>query len=240
MGSFIAKITGMETENYAPVAIAAIPPKARANFAISAAACDTGCTYPNVCSITERKLVRSGGGAGKPSGANMYAFTTMAYPVTGEATLSDMICRDMPAQDLCGKTIFTALGTSEDALRDIESMMYSLKVDSTNKEYDKKTGKLLGWWVIAPVVDSLPSGQGSGFEERPVARYALVRISKVCATGPTGCGRTFDSPAAACGQENGLYIDRISCAGCGTRAMSLMPGLHPVLIKSVPDPAAYP
>ena len=225
MGSIIAKITGMETENYTPVAIAAIPPKARANFALSSASCDSSCTYPKICTIPEKRLSTDGSGAAK------FAFTTMAYLVAERATLSDMICREMPAQDLCGKTSYVTFGTDQAALRDIESMMYNPKVDSTNKEYDKKTGKFLGWWVIAPVVDSLPSSPGSAFEPSPVKRYALVRISRVCATGPAGCGSGFDAPSGTCGQENGLYIDRISCAGCGTREMSIMPGLHPVIVK---------
>jgi NAD-dependent dihydropyrimidine dehydrogenase PreA subunit len=174
------------------------------------------------------------GGTEKPSTGSNYAFTTLAYQVVGESALSDAICREMPPQDVCGKTVFTTLGTGEAALRDIESMMYNPKIDNSNKEYDKSNGKLLGWWVIAPVVDSLPTKQGSGFEERAVTRYALVRISKICATGPTGCsqnGTSFDSPATLCGQNNGLYIDRISCVGCGTREMMQMPGLHPVLVK---------
>lgn len=229
MGTFIAKITGMETPNYNPVAIAAIPAQVRANFALSVGACDKGCSYPEVCRIPERMM-----SSDSSESAVRFAVTSMAYPVTGSTALSDMICGEMPPQDLCGRSIFIASGAAETSLRDMEAMMYNPKVDSSNKEYDKSTGKLLGWWVIAPVVDALPPEKGQGFQERSVTRYALVRITRICATGPVGCsqkGGAFDSPAAVCGGENGIFIDRISCVGCGSKAMLQMPGLHPVLFK---------
>jgi hypothetical protein len=235
MGSTIAKITGMETVNFNPVAIAAIPAQVRANFAISADLCAGGCAYPNICQIPEKKLSRNEADPNKKTSASgRYAITSMAYPLSGGSSLSDMICGEMPPQDLCGKKIFVAAAAGDEPLRDIESMMYNPKVDSSNKEYDKKTGKLLGWWVIAPVVDALPSDKATGIVELPVSRYALVRISKICATGPAGCaqkGVAFDAPVALCGQESGLYIDRISCVGCGTKEMLQMPGLFPVIVQ---------
>ncbi|GAM11671.1 hypothetical protein OR1_03987 [Geobacter sp. OR-1] len=234
MGAIIAKITGMETANFTPVAIAAIPAQVRANFAVSPEICDSGCRYPQICGIPERKLTRNAPDpTAKPHPGSRYAFTSMSYPVSEGSTLSDMICGEMPPQELCGKKAYIALAPGDEPLRDIESMMYNPKVDSSNKEYDKATGKLLGWWVIAPVVAALPESRGSGFAEVPVTRYALVRISRICASGPTGCsqkGVTFDAPAV-CGQDNGLYIDRISCVGCGTKELLAMPGLHPVLVK---------
>jgi len=231
LGSVFAKITGMETMNFNPVATATISAKARASFVISEESCDPGCTFPNICKIQERKLTR---GADKDSPGKGFAFTTLAYPAGPDSSLSDMVCREMPPQDVCGKTVFTTLGKGNAAIADIESMMYNPKIDTSNKEYDKTTGKLLGWWIIAPVIDSLPSKGGNIFEERTVTRYALVRISRVCASGATGCsqnGTSIDSPAALCGQENGLFFDRISCVGCGTKEMISLPGLHPVLVK---------
>ena len=239
MGSFIARMTGMETANYNPVAVAALPAKVRANFALSAEACGSGCSYPEICRIAERKMALSGGKpTGKAGAGDRFAFTSMAYPVVGSSTLSDLICGDLPPQDLCGKNVFVATLSGEVTLRDMESMMYNPKADSSNKEYDKTSGKLLGWWVIAPVVDSLPTRQVEGFEERPVTGYALVRISRICANGPPGCaqkGASFDAPASMCGNENGLYIDRITCVGCGTKAMLQLPGLHPVLVNQPAD-----
>lgn len=235
MGTIIAKITGIETVNYNPVSIAAIPAKARANIAISTSVCDRGCTYPEICQIPERKMSRGGGDpAGSSSPDRQYAYTSLLYPVTDASILSEMICREMPPQDVCGRNVYTSIGTGDDPLRDMESMMYNPKIDSSNKEYDKASGKLIGWWVIAPVVDALPVKAGGIFEERAVSRYALVRISRICADGGSGCaqtGKSFDAPASQCAQGNGLFIDRISCVGCGTKEMLQMPGLHPVLVK---------
>lgn len=232
LGTFLAKITGMETVNFNPSAIAAFPAMARANVAFSAGLCQKACRYPDICAVPERKMTHSA--ESNLEEKSRYAFTTLALPVADPASLSEMICREIPPQDVCGRNVFITLGSSENPLRDIESMMYNPKFDESNKEYDKKTGKMVGWWVIAPVVESLPENQGNTFEEKSVNGYALVRISRVCVTGATGCsqkGTSFDAPAAECGNENGLFIDRISCAGCGTREMQLLPGLHPVLVK---------
>lgn len=231
MGSMIARITGMETMNFNPVAIAAIPPLARTNIALSREMCESGCSYPNICTPAERRLTA---GSSAEGGTNHFAFTTLAVPVTGDMTLSAMICREMPPQDVCGRPVFTTLGAGADTLRDVEAMMYDPKFDDSNKEYDKKSGKLLGWWVIAPVVDTLPTKSGSQFEERLVTRYALIRISRICVPGASGCaqsGTSFDAPAEQCGNETGLFIDRISCVGCGSREMLQMPGLHPVIVQ---------
>jgi hypothetical protein len=95
-------------------------------------------------------------------------------------------------------------------------------------------GCFKGWWVIAPVTDCPPARQENVFERHTVTRYALIRISRICVTGKTGCSQNntaFDAPAAQCGGDNGLYIDRISCLGCASPAMLQFPGLHPVLVK---------
>ena len=141
---------------------------------------------------------------------------------------------EMPSQEVCGKDIFTIRDRDDNALRDMESMMYNPNVDKENKDYDKATGSLQGWWVIAPVTDCPPAGEDGVFERHRVRKYALIRISKICVTGATGCKQNntaFDAPASLCGGDNGLYIDRISCVGCGSRSLHQFPGLRPVLVK---------
>ncbi|GFE58010.1 pilus assembly protein TadG-related protein [Geobacter sp. AOG1] len=232
LGNFIAKISGDQNFNYTPDAIAAFPARASANIALCVDACDRGCTYPNVCSIPERKMTHEPLNGG--SAANRYAYTSLKYQPTGATTLSDLICMEMPPQEVCGKQIFTIQSSSNDALRDIESMMYNPNADKTNKEYDKATGKLRGWWVIAPVTGCSPAQRGDEAERQTVTRYALVRISRICVEGATGCKQNntaFDAPASVCGGDNGLYIDRIACLDCGSQAMLQFPGLHPVLVK---------
>ncbi|KAF0216536.1 MAG: hypothetical protein FD174_3630 [Geobacteraceae bacterium] len=237
LGSFIAKISGIETFNYTPVAVAAIPARTHANIAMSVDACGSDCIYPNICSIPERKMIRDYWDTKKdPPAIDRYAFTSLLHPVTGTITLSDMICKEMPAQEVCGKAIFTTQGANNDALRDMESMMYDPHVDKSNKEYDKATGKLSGWWVIVPVTDRPPAKQGDSYELHSVARYALIRISRICVSGTTGCiqvGGPYDAPSSICGGDgnDGLYIDRISCVGCGSQSMLHLPGLQPVLVK---------
>ena len=235
VGSTLATISGIQRFNYTPDAIAAFPPRANANFALCVDACDSGCTYPNMCSIPERKMVRDPWNSGKDSPAkDRYAYTALLYQPTGVTSLSDMICMEMPAQDVCGKQIYTIRNADDNALRDVESMMYNPNVDKSNKDYDKATGRLLGWWVIAPVTACPSAERENAFERRTVTKYALIRISRICVSGPAGCsqnGTSFDAPSSICGEDNGVYIDRISCINCGSREMLEFPGLHPVLVK---------
>ena len=232
LGNFISKISGNQNFNYTPDAIAAFPARASANIAICVDACDRDCTYPKVCSIPERKMTRDPLNGG--SAASRYIYTSLRYQPTASTTFSDLICMDMPPQEVCGKQIFTIQSLSNDTLRDIESMMYNPNADKTNKEYDKATGRLLGWWVIAPVITCASGQQVDASERQTVTRYALMRISRICVEGITGCSQNntaFDAPASQCGNDNGLYIDRISCLDCGSQDMLRFPGLHPVLVK---------
>ena len=235
VGSILATISGIQKFNYTPDAIAAFPARANANFAICVDACDSSCTYPAMCSIPERKMVRDPVESGKDSPPkDRYAYTSLLYQPTSTTNFSDMICMEMPAQDVCGKQVYTSRNADDNALRDIESMMYNPGLDTANKEYDKTTGKLLGWWVIAPVTACPSAQQENAFERHTVIKYALIRISKICVNGATGCkqnGTSFDAPSSICGEDYGLYIDRISCINCGSPEMLRFPGLHPFLVK---------
>ena len=138
LGSILAKISGPQKFNYTPEAIAAFPAQADANFALCVDACDRECTYPNVCAIPERKMIRDAWDARKDAPAsNRYAFTSLLYPPAGAMNLSDQVCMDLPPQAVCGKQIFTIRDAGDNTLRDMESMMYNPNVDKSNKEYDK-------------------------------------------------------------------------------------------------------
>ncbi|HTP67195.1 MAG TPA: pilus assembly protein TadG-related protein [Geobacteraceae bacterium] len=234
LGSILAIISGPQKFNYTPEAIAAFPAQAGANFAVCVDACDGGCAYPNVCAIPERKMTRDAWDARKdPPASNRYAYTSLLYPPAGTLQLSDQVCMDLPPQAVCGKQIFTIRDADDTTLRDMASMMYNPNVDKPNKEYDN-AGKVAGWWVIAPVTDCPPARQENVFEQHTVIKYALVRISRICVEGASGCqqnGTSFKAPSSACGSNGGLYIDHISCISCGSRSMPEFPGLRPVLVK---------
>ena len=235
LGRKLSVISGQQTFNITPAAIAAIPARANANFALCQEACDKKCMFPDVCSMPEMQMTRDpwSPGSGRPAG-DRYAFTSLSFPATSSTTLSDMICMEMPALDVCGRAIYTPRSADDEVLRDMESMMYNPNVDKSNKEYEPATGKLLGWWVIAPVISCSQGKQGNGDEHHTVTKYALVRISKICVDGATGCKQnntSFDAPSSICAGNRGLFIDRISCASCGSKDMLQFPGLHPVLVK---------
>ncbi|HWI40517.1 MAG TPA: TadG family pilus assembly protein [Verrucomicrobiae bacterium] len=229
VGTILARLSGVENFNYTPEAISAFPPRATANFAICASSRSAACRYPSVCS-GETRVPRS---ADPQPGDLRYAYTTLLHQTGETMGLSELICLDLPPQEVCGKQILVTTGDASDyVLRDLESMMYNPNVDPSNKELEGD-GAPAGWWVIAPVVEC--GGEATrGFERRRVSGYALVRISRICVDGPPGCrqnGTSFKAPQAACRGERGLYIDRISFVDCGSRDMLQFPGLRPVLVK---------
>jgi len=235
IGNILGIISGVQKFDYTPDAVAALPARANASFALCTEACESRCSFPNVCPIPERKMVSDPWSQEKSSPAgDRLASAYLMYQLNTSVKISDLICMETPSQEICKKEILTSLDPQDKALADMESMMYNPNVDASNKEYDKDSGKLLGWWVIAPVTDCPKARQEAVFEKRRVTRYALVRISRICAPGATGCQQnnsSFDSPASICGSDKGLFIDRISCVSCSSKALLAFPGLHPVLVK---------
>lgn len=233
VGTFIAKISGTEDFGSTPVATAALVPGTRSNIAICAEACQSSCTFPQICGIPERRMSHLPWQSAHASLSNRYLYTSLLHPVTITNTMSDLVCQEMPVQEVCGLPIFAAAGGNDTILRDLKAMMYDPQVDRSNKEYDKN-GKLVGWWSIVPAVDCSAFQPGESYQQHTATRYSLVRISRICTAGPAGCGKSSakaDSPVASCAAaEEGLYIDRISCVGCDSQAKKLLPGLRPVLV----------
>ena len=233
LGSFIAKISGTEDFGSTPVATAALIPGTRANIAICAEACQSSCTFPQICSIPERRMSHLPWDTKGGLLASRYLYTSLLHPVTITNAMSDLVCQEMPVQEVCGQPIFTAASGSDAILNDIKAMMYDPQVDRSNKEYDKN-GKLVGWWVIVPATDCSMFQPGETYQQHTVTRYSLLRISRICSDGPAGCGKSADKgdiPAVSCTPGgDGLYIDRISCVGCDGPAKKLLPGLRPVLV----------
>jgi hypothetical protein len=235
IGTILGTLFGVQKFDYTPDAVAALPARANASFALCTEACDSRCSFPNVCPIPERKMVsdpwnRDKGVVTGEVNASAY----LMYQLNTSVNISDLICMGSPSQEVCKREILTTFDPNDGTLRDMESMMYNPNVDVSNKEYDKATGKLLGWWVIAPVTDCPKASQVSAFEKRSVTKYALVRISRICAPGAKGCQQSntsFDAPESVCGTDKGLYIDRISCVNCSGKALLAFPGLHPVLVR---------
>ncbi len=236
VGNFLGILSGVQKFDYTPDAVAALPARANAGFALCTEACDSRCSYPAVCPIAERKMISAllTPDKGAVTGESLAA-TYLLYRLNTAVNITDLICMGTPSQEICKKEILTTFDPQDNALRDMESMMYNPNVDAANKEYDKPSGKLLGWWVIAPVTDCLKvRPEEPAFAKRLVTRYALVRISRICAPGAIGCQQNntaFDSPVSVCGSDKGLYIDRISCVSCNSKALLSFPGLNPVLVN---------
>lgn len=234
VGAFLAKISGTESFASTPEAVAALVPATRANLSLCSDSSPPDCSYPTVCNLPDRRFSADGAGDGS---TGHFLFTSLLHPVTAVSPMSETACREMPPQEVCGRPIYTAAG-DEAMLRDLKAMMYDPKVDRPNKEYDRK-GRVTGWWVILPVTDCGAVKPGNVFETRIVTRYALVRISRICADGPRGCQQTAagspvpEPTTGACAAgRSGVYLDRITSVGCGSRDAFRLPGLKPILVKS--------
>ena len=90
IGNILGILTGVQKFNYTPDAIAALPARANANFAVCADACGSGCTFPNICQIPERKMVSEPPDPGAGSAANRYATTSLTNQIGPTITLSEM------------------------------------------------------------------------------------------------------------------------------------------------------
>ena len=235
VGAILSKMTGSQTPDYTPDAVAAFPPMATAKIAISTDACDTACRYPNMCTIAPRWMSNDTRDPGRdqPAG-DRYVFTSLLHAPGESSSFSDLTCTDSTPQQVCGSEIYTTRGRDNRELRDLESMMYNPNIDASNKELDA-SGKITGWWVIAPVIDRPAARETGTVEKHAVTRYALVRILKICANGPPGCqqtGTSFKAPTASCGGNGeGLFIDRFSYIECGSSDLRSFPGVKPVLVK---------
>jgi len=233
IGTFVSRISGIDSHNFTPVATAAIPARTRPGIVLPAAACDPKCTYPQICTIPERKMVRGPWGKGS-NVANRFAYSSLRYQVADSAAISGLICNDAPSQSVCGKPIYVTQGSDATVMRDLESFMYNPAVDKANKEFDPATGRVTGWWVIVPLIEAASPGAMATFETQLTTRYALIRINRICASGPPGCGQQVDAPAGICaqGEDNAFSFDRISCVSCsGNPSVLQMPGLQPMLVK---------
>jgi hypothetical protein len=236
LGVILSKMSGSQTVDYTPDAVAAFPPMATAKFALCTDSSAPPCRYPNICTFPARRL--SGDSPNSRTGGTArehYVLTSMLHPPTGATSFSDLTCSDLPPQQVCGSEIYTASAQDSRGLRDLESMMYNPNIDPSNKEFGDG-GKATGWWVIAPVADCTPMTREAGtIEKHAVTRYALVRIVSICVNGPAGCqqtGTSFKAPAGTCGGEGeGIFIDQLSFVECGSSELRTFPGLRPVLVK---------
>ncbi|MBJ6723397.1 Tad domain-containing protein [Geomonas sp. Red875] len=229
LGTFLAKISGTESFATTPVAVASLVTATRGNVALCGPVTTRSCSYPDICNLPETRLSASGG----TPGAGRFLFTSLLSPVNALESMSQLVCTELPPQDVCGKPIYLT-GGNPSLMADVAAMMYDRSVDLANKEFDRQ-GRVTGWWVILPVADCTASGPGTGFQTRPVSRYALVRLSRICAAaGAVGCrdaGRTVP-PAPACnGATEGIYLDRIATVSCDRKDLVRLPGLKPVLVK---------
>ncbi|HEY5973946.1 MAG TPA: hypothetical protein VIU41_04330, partial [Geobacteraceae bacterium] len=244
VNTFLAKIMGKSSMDAVSDSIAAIQPRAGIYTAFCVDACNAACIYdratnlpdlngnsdlwPAECRV-EKKMET--GPAGTVPFTNAFAWTSLLDQVTSTNVLeSNFICKDAPFVEVCGKEIYSMMGASTAALRDLESVMYDPWIDGTNKDKDN-AGRITGWWVIVPITqDCPPGGQGSTYDPKRVTRYAKIRIKSICSGGTAGC-RGYGAPGGVCDHAaaNSIVIDRFLCINCGDK--DLLMGTRGTLVE---------
>lgn len=224
--TFLAKIRPeLHTMEAAALGIAAFPPKASNYMAICPQACGTcnydpanpaidpndPSTWPAACNNVF--ISQPSPDPGGTNSADKFAWSSLLNPVTSSSDLVRLLQSNEPAQNVCGKEIYTTMGTLTDVLREMESNMYNPSYDGSNKSKNA-AGEVTEWWVEIPVTTSCPPGAAGGFDPKLVIGYAKIRIQAICSPG--GGGAAYQSGSGECltGYSGNVIYDRIMCVDC--------------------------
>lgn len=242
--TFFAKVVGKNSMDVSAISIAAVPSRAGIYTAFCTQACDPACSYnpndptspdpngdsdlwPAACKV-EKKMET--GPEGTVPYTNAFAWSSLLTPVTSTNVLrSDLLCVEAPFVDVCKQNIFSMMGASTEALRDLESIMYDPHIDGDNKTKNG-AGVVTSWWVIVPITQDCPPGAQGGFDPKLVTSYAKIRIKSICSGGTAGC-RSFSAPGGACPHTaaNSMVIDRFLCIDCNYK--DVLRGTRGALVK---------
>lgn len=226
--TFLARIRPeWQTMGVAAQGVAAFPPRASNYVTVCPQACGT-CTYdptnptfdlnnPDSWPAACQNVVISQPSP-DPSGTNSYdkfAWTTLLNDPTSANAMRDLVQGKDPAQNVCGKNIYTTMGTMTDVMRDMESNMYFKGYDGSNKSLHAD-GTVDTWWIIIPVTDNCPPGQQGGWDPKPVTRYAKIRVQAICVNGAAGYNgsRAEGMECTPPNYDGNIVYDRIMCVDC--------------------------
>lgn len=228
IATFFGKVLGKGTMGASAVAVATLPLRGTALFAICLDSCSGVSSDPDNPTILSppRILDRNP----TIAGSLQFAWTSLLVQTSSTPEITNLVCTENPKEEVCNKTIWTSQGTSAASFKDLEAVFNDPNFDRDNKEY---TGsQVSAWWVIIPVTSSCPvtkQGIGNGTEPKAVSHYALVRVISACDTGGGTACRPYSSSNCPHAYAKKIVIDRIACINCGNIDDSS--GLKPSLVK---------
>jgi len=216
LGTSLSRLVGVDETGTTATAIAALKPFFRPGGALKEDLVPSSCRFPVICTLPATRFSLSGDGG--------YA-TPLTVGISGVDTLSGFVCRREPRQDVCGKTITLLEDRSNRILADLATLMEDPAIDAPHKELDPSADRVSGWWTLFPVVS------GAVGEQHLVTRYALVRITRICAGDATGCGGKRSSSPGCDRGTPGITIDRLSWVDCDPSGQHPFPGFDPILVR---------
>ena len=226
VNTFLARVLGKDLFDVEATAIAAIPAGAGRYIAFCETACSTACTYPNICTIDPpRVMEKPVGSQGTFPFERALTWTTLTLSPSSSDIINGLLCTEQPYKQVCSKLINTNTGSINAQFQNLESLMYNVSLDSSNKEFDDQ-GKVIGWWTIVPVMEKNPAFPSECLldDDHQVVKYALIRIKVICSSGNVGtntpneeplCTGNSKAPSNLCGggkpyPNDSIVIDKMS------------------------------
>lgn len=238
---YFGKVIGISEMPASASAVAALPLRGGTYISLCIDSCG-GCGA-SPCLFPDGKQYDTG--PGTPYSVK-FAWTTLLDTPTAASKLDELICSEKPAQSVCGKMIYTTMGTVADTVRNFASLFYNTNYDAANKTFTTINGTKIttSWEVIVPVTNPCPPGaQGNSWDPKLVVSYAKVNLTAICATGVGNpCFGDIPNLNSACNSgklprknccnnfaNNSIVIDRIQCVSCSDP--SIFSGTRPIIVK---------
>jgi hypothetical protein len=261
VGLLFGKLVGWSTMDVRRAAIAALPPSSASVIALCASACTNGaasCLDLNSPCVFDPVRVFSNGpcdstncfdSSGNPIACGCstgVAWTTLLENPTSTPALTDIICGGQRDERVCGRDIWTSMGTVSTEWGSLKSLMYDPLYDSEQKTCESAIGAVVpcnssaysvkNWWITVPITQSCPPGQqGNAWDPKPVFGYAQIRVVAICSPGSAGgcSGHNIHenvlSPSVCGGGDKTVVMDQIACVSCSDAEQ--LPGNKPILVK---------
>jgi hypothetical protein len=231
--AFFSKVLGKQNFDVSSEAIAANQVKASNYISICQQTLSCGSCQSEAGCAVDIKLSPDPNDVG-----NVFAWTTYYDNSTSTSDIRALIRGAVPAVNACNTNIYTSMGQDVDALRDLESAMYSRAYQPDAKYPINSTSDVTAWDIIVPVTEICnPTTQGNANDPHLVTWYAKVHVESICVQGAAGFfgvkPNNSECPNGPAGApfEKKIYITNVKCISCSNPDLNQFLGLHHGLVK---------
>lgn len=204
---FFGGVSGHSTMGAAASAVAWLPPAARSYLLVKSDICNPGTTFPYTMSPSKKDN-------------DSMAWTSLSSTVpASDANIKQLFfCPATPPNiDVCGQTILTSNGTSDDDFNSISVDFYDPNYDAKDKTFNSD-GSVATWSLLVPYAQP---GTDPTNSPAIVSGYAQITIIRTCSDNGNPCnGRTSYAPSGksdpCAGGEHDVVISSATCFPCGS------------------------